>query len=217
MKKNLLSILTLGLILTSCDGADKSAENTEQVEQKKVIKNCLYSYNETQSELTFTAYKFIRKAGVGGTFTKIQVEGPETAADPKSLVEQLSFKIPSSSVETNDPGRNKKIDSLFFGTLVESEFITGKVLKLGEDNKATIEITMNTVSKEVEGTYALEGNVFSFDTEIDVNNWNAHDGITALNEACKDLHTDVQNGDTESKLWPDVTISFKTTLREVCD
>lgn len=213
MKKIVISILTIGFLLASCN----QQEETVQQEEKTVIKNCLYSYNSTQSELKFTAYKFLSKAGVGGTFTTIQVEGPETAGDAKSLVEQLSFKIPTSSVETNDPGRNKKIDSLFFGRLIATDYISGKVLNLGEEGKATLEITMNNISQEVEGTYDLTDNRFSFNTEIDVNNWQAEEGLTALNEACKDLHTDIQNGDTESKLWPDVTISFSTKLTETCD
>jgi polyisoprenoid-binding protein YceI len=213
MKKKIISLFTLGLLLASCGGTDEKV----QIEEKTTIKNCLYSYNPTQSELTFTAYKFLKKAGVSGTFRTIQVDGPETAGDAKSLVEQLSFKIPTASIETNDPGRNKKIDSLFFGTLIDTDYISGKVISLSENNKATLEITMNAISKQVEGNYSLTENKFSFDTEIDVNNWQAKEGLTALNNACKDLHTDIQNGDTESKLWPDVTISFSTNLREVCD
>ena len=213
MKKKIVSLFTLGLLLASCGGT----EETPVVEEKAAVKNCLYSYNPAQSELAFTAYKFLSKAGVGGTFTTIEVEGPETAGDAKSLVEQLSFKIPISSLETNDPSRNKNIDSLFFGNLENTSHITGKVVSLNDDNKATLEITMNGITNKVEGTYSLLDNRFVLDTEIDVNNWEAQAGLTALNEECKDLHTDIQNGDTESKLWPDVTISFSTTIREVCD
>lgn len=213
MKKKIVSLFTLGLLLASCG----ETEEASQIEEKVTVKNCLYSYNSAQSELTFTAYKFLSKVGVGGTFTTIEVDGPETAGDAKSLVEQLSFKIPIASLETNDPSRNKNIDSLFFGSLENTNYITGKVVSLNDNNKAILEITMNEITNEVEGTYSLLDNRFVFDTDIDVNNWEAQAGIEALNEECKDLHTDIQNGDTESKLWPDVTISFTTTIREVCD
>jgi hypothetical protein len=76
---------------------------------------------------------------------------------------------------------------------------------------------MNDITNDVEGDYTLEDNVFTFNTEINVENWNAQAGINSLNEACKDLHTDVENGDTESKLWSEVTISFSTELTKKCD
>jgi len=204
----------ISLLLASCGGTEN--ETQEEVTDK-VIENCIYTYNPAMTALDWTAYKFLRKAGVGGTFTTINVEGNKSGADPKSIIESLSFSIPVSSVETNDPGRNKKIDSLFFGKLNNSSLLSGKVVSLGENGKAILLVTMNDISNEVEGDYTLTDNVFTFNTEINVERWNAQSGIESLNEACKDLHTDVENGDTESKLWSDVTISFSTELSKECN
>jgi hypothetical protein len=213
MKKLLyLSLVTL-LITASCNSKseNQSAEPTQKIE------NCIYSYNEVTTQLDWTAYKFLRKAGVGGTFKKINVDGVLQGADPKVIVESLNFSIPVNTVETNDPGRNEKIAKFFFGSLEGTDLLTGRVKSLGDNSKALLEINMNGITQNVEGDYTLVDNVFTFKTEIDVMNWNAELGIARLNEECKDLHTDVENGDTESKLWSDVSINFKMELSKKCD
>lgn len=216
MKRTILSLTMLGMIFFSCE-SDSTEESKEEKDTSKKIENCLYSYNPANTKLDWTAYKFLRKAGVGGTFTEIKVDSPENTGDAKSMIESLSFSIPISSVDTKDQGRNRKIQEFFFGSLSSSEMLTGKVVSLGDNNQAVLEITMNEITQEVSGDYTLEGATFTWNTEIDVNEWNAQAGLSALNEECKDLHTDHENGDTESKLWPDVTISFTTTLMERCD
>lgn len=217
MKKNILFTgLLFGLLATSC-GEQDVADNEDVKLEVSEVQNCFYTFSTEKSTLDWTAYKFLRKAGVGGTFTEFQVEGKTKGAVPKEIIESLSFSIPTSTVETNDVSRNKKIDSIFFDGLENTAMITGSVVSLGDDGKATMLIKMNDIEKEVVGDYTLEDNKFSFNTEISVNDWNAQEQLTSLNVACKDLHTDVENGDTESKLWPDVTISFSTELMKECD
>lgn len=217
MKKTILfSGILFGLLATSCGGEDV-ADNEDVKLKVKEIENCVYTFSAEKSTLDWTAYKFIRKAGVGGTFTQLQVEGQKKGAVPKDIIESLSFSIPTSTVETNNVDRNKKIDSLFFDGLENTALITGNVVSLGDNGKATMMIKMNDIEKEVVGDYTLEDNKFSFNTEISVDDWNAQEQLSALNIACEDLHTDVENGDTESKLWPDVTISFSTELIKQCD
>jgi polyisoprenoid-binding protein YceI len=213
MRHLLILGITASLLFTSCG----SGEETTETVVEPTVENCLYTYNPAMTKLDWTAYKFLRKAGVGGTFTTINVEGNKSGANPRTIIESLSFSIPVNSVETNDPGRNKKIDSLFFGTLNNTSLLSGEVVSLNENGKAVLRVTMNDITNDLEGDYTLEDNVFTFNTEINVENWNAQAGIISLNEACKDLHTDVENGDTESKLWSDVTISFSTELTKKCD
>lgn len=217
MRRSIFLLAICSTAFVSCENNQKDTDEDADVNVKE-IQNCVYTYMPNKTDLRFTAYKFTRKAGVGGTFTALQVEGDLSGAVPKDIIESLSFSIPTSTVETNNLDRNKKIDSLFFGSLEGTPMITGEVVKLDESNKmATLNITMNEVTKEVKGEYRLEDNKFNFSTDIDVNNWNAQEGLTALNEACKDLHTDVEKGDTVSKLWPDVTVELETVLEKKCD
>jgi hypothetical protein len=214
MKKYMFTAMALGLLLVGCG---EEADSAKEVQGDTKVMNCLYSYNPANSELKWTAYKFLNKTGVGGSFTQINVSGAESTGDAHSLIESLSFVIPISSTETNDAGRNQKIQNFFFGSMASTEEIAGKVVSLGDNGRAILAITMNEITLEVEGDYSLDGARFMYSTEINVDDWNGQMGIKALNDECKDLHTDYENGDTESKLWSDVSISFSTTLTEICD
>lgn len=216
MKKYVYSALVLAFFTVSCsEGSAESAKADNNEKQK--VENCIYSYNPAKTQLDWTAYKFIRKAGVNGTFTNIEVDGDKSGSDVQSIIESLSFSIPISSIDTKDDSRNKKIQEFFFGNLASPELIAGKVVALKKDSVAVLEITMNEIARNVEGTYSLVDNVFNYSTEINVLDWNAKQGLDELNRECEGLHTDVENGDTESKLWPDVSISFKTTLDKKCN
>lgn len=215
MRKNtkFLFVAIAGLMMSSCAGETETTD-TADAEGNKI---CLYSYVAENSEMEFTAYKFLGKTGVGGTFTEINVKGGEKADDAKSLIEQLSFVIPITSLNTKDEGRDAKINHFFFGE-INTEAISGRVKSLDDTSgKAILAITMNEITKDVEGEYSLEDTKFTFDAEINVLDWEAGNGIDALNKGCKELHTDFENGDKESKLWPDVTISFSTELKKVCE
>ncbi|MDX1444726.1 YceI family protein [Lishizhenia sp.] len=216
MKKSFLGLMALSTVLFSCSGESNTEDTTAKKEEVK-IENCYYAYDATSTEMNWTAYKFIRKAGVSGTFDVINVEGPEKSADLEGMIQQLSFEIPVNSVNSNEASRDKKIDSLFFGAMNNTALITGKVLALNEDGSADLEVTMNDVTQTINGKYTLNNETFTFDAEIDVFNWDGQEAINSLNEACKDLHTDVVNGDTESKLWPDVTLSFSTVFKKDCE
>jgi len=210
MKKHTLFLAFSALFigLSSC-GGDKTA--TEDATQQE--KNCFYSYNSGSTVLEWTAFKFTEKTGVNGTFNKITIEGMEKSDDPKKMIESLAFSIETASVETQNEERNGKIVKLFFGSIA-TPMITGKVKSLSDNGKATIEIEMNKMKKDVVGQYTLENGIFDFSATIDVLNWNAGNGITTLNTVCKELHT---GADGKSKLWSEVDLSFTTELMSDCD
>ena len=210
MKKHILFLAFSALFigLSSC-GGDKTA--TEDATQQE--KNCFYSYNSGSTVLEWTAFKFTEKTGVNGTFNKITIEGMEKSDDPKKMIESLTFSIETASVETQNEERNGKIVKLFFGSIA-TPMITGKVKSLSDNGKATIEIEMNKMKKDVVGQYTLEDGIFDFSATIDVLNWNAGNGITILNTVCKELHT---GADGKSKLWSEVDLSFTTELMSDCD
>lgn len=203
----LFGALVLSLGLASCSGGEQDETNEESQEEM-----CLLMYDETSTELEFTSFKTNAKVPVKGTFSMFTVNGNE-AEKAEDVIKSLEFTINTTSVETNDSGRNAKIALHFFGTL-ETPEITGKVTALDLDaGKATVMIEMHGISYDVEGTCSLENNKFTYDASIDVINWNAMSGIEALNEQCKDLHT---GEDGVSKLWSQVDLHFATTLKSDC-
>lgn len=195
------------LSAASCGSSDK--ETTAAQEEK----TCMYTYDHASSVLEWTAFKFTEKKGVTGSFTTVTVTDGGAKENPEEVIESLSFSIPVATVETQNPDRNAKIAKFFFGT-IHTEAITGKVKDLKADGKALLEITMNAVTKEVEGTYTLNDGAFAFHATINVIDWNGQPGIDALNKECKDLHTGT---DGVSKLWSEVELSFTTTLKSDCE
>ena len=196
------------LFLTSCGG---EAPKEEALEVQEPV--CFYSYNNESSEMTWTAFKFNDKTAVGGTFTKINVEGTTEGNDPMAILKSLSFDIPVSTIESQNEDRNGKIIKYFFGT-IGTENITGKIVELGENGEATLEVTMNNMAQEVKGQYTFVDDKFEFSATIDVANWKSSPGIAALNKICKDLHT---GPDGVSKLWSEVDLKFSTTLASDCN
>ncbi|MFA7272463.1 MAG: YceI family protein [Crocinitomicaceae bacterium] len=195
------------MLMASCAGEPKE----ETQDQPEV---CMYTYNPGSTTMEWTAFKFTEKTPVKGTFTEINVDGEEAAEDPLDLLKSLSFSIPVSSISSQNEERDAKIVKHFFGT-IGTEKITAKIRGFnanGGDLK--VEITMNGVSFPVKGNYTLVDGKFDFSTKIDVADWNAMSGITALNTICKDLHT---GADKVSKLWSEVDLTFSTTLTKECN
>jgi len=189
-------LLAAVALFSSCKGKSEAA--TEEAHA--------YSYNHANSVMEWTAFKFESKAPVKGTFTKIDVTSVSDASDAKTLAESFGFTIPVSSIETQDESRNAKIIEFFFGTMSTTE-LTGRILKLGEDGSADLEVTMNGITDVVKGKYEITDDIyFSFKATMDIAKWNSDKAIAVLNENCKANHT--ENGVT--KVWSEVDLSFTT-------
>jgi hypothetical protein len=203
-KINYSLLLVASVILGACTSGEETSADA--------VSSCAYSYDQENSVLEWTAFKFTEKAPVKGTFNSIQVDGLSSAESAKELIESLSFSIETGTVETQNEERNGKIAKYYFET-TNTPKITGKVKSLSDNGKATFEITMNGKPVDVVGVYTVVGKTFSFTATIDVAKWDSLEGIDTLNEICKDLHT---GADGKSKLWSEIDLSFTTTLKKEC-
>lgn len=186
------------MVLAACGG--KSEESKE---------NVTYSYDHKNSTMEWTAFKFVSKAPVKGTFNKIVISSVTEAKDIKTLAESFGFTIPVNSIETLDESRNAKIIEFFFGVL-STEELTGRIVKLTDDGTAELEVTMNGITDIVTGKYEITDTYFSFKATMDIAKWNTDKAIAVLNENCKENHT--ENGVT--KVWSEVDLSFTTKVVE---
>ncbi|HIP31482.1 MAG TPA: YceI family protein [Crocinitomicaceae bacterium] len=209
MKKAIYLFASMALVMSVISCKTEPAEIDEEIAEIEV---CNYSYDDASTEFEWTAFKTTEKKGVPGTFNDVEVTS-ESGNDPKEVIESITFCMNTASVETQNEERNGKVAKHFFET-INTETIEGTIKSLGEDGKATLEVAMNEISVDVEGEYTLEDNVFTFETSIDVSAWNALAGIEALNTVCSDLHT---GEDGVSKLWSEVKLTLKTTLKSDCD
>jgi polyisoprenoid-binding protein YceI len=196
-----MAVATGVILLVGCGG---KAEQTTETDN-----NVTYSYAHENSVMEWTAFKFLSKAPVKGTFNNIIVSSISEAKNVKTLAESFGFTIPVNSIETQDESRNAKIVQFFFGT-ISTEELTGRIVKLADDGTAELEVTMNGITDIVSGKYEITDNYFSFKATMDIAKWNTDKAISVLNENCKENHT--ENGVT--KVWSEVDLEFTTKVVE---
>jgi polyisoprenoid-binding protein YceI len=203
-----LTILVSTLLVSSC-GQKNEVKTTDSLK-----KGCFYTYNHTSSTLEWTAFKFTEKTGVKGTFNEVIVESPKGSDNPERVLSSLRFKLPTSTVETQNEERNGKISNIFFKTL-STDTIRGSVKQLNlKKGKAIIDLQMNGLRRDVNGNCTYVDGLFTFNASIDLNDWNGKNAVQALNIACKDLHT---GSDGKSVLWSTIDLSFSTRLLSDCE
>lgn len=201
------------LLFISC-GTESNNENTEQTEkQQRPV--CTYSYLHDSTHVNWTAYKFTEKKGVKGTFDSVVVEGVANGAiSPFDVFANMSFRILSSSVNTNDAARDQKILNYFFGKMIATSEISGKIVSVNEKGEAEVLIKMNNVEHNVLGVFTIQENKVSLQVEINMDHWNGQSAIASLNKECYELH---KGEDGKSVLWPDVSVQIETTLQKICE
>ncbi|KXX67255.1 YceI family protein [Flammeovirga sp. SJP92] len=202
----------IGALLISaigCSSPNKSNESSSTTSTEEVKSEAKYTYDPNGTVVSFTAFKTTDKVGVGGKFLKFDVTPKtEEVSNAMDILPGLTFSIPVNSIETNDVGRNGKIVEHFFGTLLNNETIKGEV-KSVSNGKATVSITMNDVTKDVELVAKADKNVVVLKGSIDMATWDGLGAIDALNKVCYDLH---KGADGQSKLWSDVELFVKAKL-----
>ena len=155
--------------------------------------------------------KHSAKAQVGGTFKSSIVEGFTESADLNNSVSGVTFKIPVNSTSTNDTVRDYKIVNSFFKTMVNTDFITGKIISLNNNGTGLLSISMNNSQVEKKFNWKIDqsSREIYIKASIDVLNWRAQSSLDALNEVCLEQHT---GPDGKNVLWPNVDITVIVDL-----
>ena len=205
----LILVLFIAVSLIGCD----SDKNIQENKVSDVKKNCQYKVSLDSSLMVWTGFKFNDRVGVKGEFDSIYISGNTFSGSPMESLKGLQFEIPTSSVNTNDAGRNKKIHEIFFGTFNTSNII-GSIDSIN-GMTAILQLNMNKVSISKKINFQLSSDrILESRFNINVKDWNGLEAISALNKACEEKHT---GNDSESVLWPDVDILLRTRLEKNCE
>lgn len=212
-------ILSIGILATLFFGCGSSGEKTQEAAQEKKVEfaaeKCTYNYVDG-AEVKWTAFKFTEKKGVGGGFDSVEVKSQGAVENQFEILKDLAFDIYTSSVNSKDAGRDKKISELFFGVMNDGARISGQVKEVNGDavsGEILVSLTMNGHSKDQSMAYSINGQNVSLTGEIDLLNWEGQDAVNSLNEACKALHT---GEDGVSKLWTVVDVEVNAVLNKEC-
>ena len=69
---------------------------------------------------------------------------------------------------------------------------------------------MNGISEELPINFKISDNSITINAEMDLNNWKAQSALSALNDACEDLHS---GPDGETITWSDIKINVTSKAR----
>ena len=214
-------LLTPALFMLSvaCGGsapppAEKPAEKPAPAAEKPAAKPkvCTYTVKPEGNTVTWTAFKFTEKAGVGGGFDTVTVTPGKGGDAAWKALDGAAFSIDTASVNTKNPDRDAKIKDKFFGTLTETAALKGTV-KANSAGKATLSITMNGATHPVTVDVAEADGNLTLKGTINVETWGGGDAIAALNKVCEDLH---KGKDGVSKLWSEVDIAATVAVDKSC-
>lgn len=209
MKLNTILPFAVLVLLASC-GGKQPGEQSDQMSTQV----CRYNYNQDSTSLKWIAYKFTEKVGVSGGFDELEVGG--TLSGEMSLLNvfaSATFNIPVASTNSLVPDRDMKIKEYFFGTMVDTDALTGRVININEEG-AQLEISMNGQTRSVDMDVTVNGTELKLEGVIQLADWDALASVEALNKICHDLHI---GADGISKLWPEVKLEVRTVLTEKCD
>jgi|SaaInl8_200m_RNA_FD_contig_51_1442336_length_876_multi_5_in_0_out_0_2 hypothetical protein len=168
-----------------------------------LLSSSLYATCHTSDNLdiTWTSYKTPLKKGVSGTFDKVKFLHFKKGSVRDILLNNEAL-IASSSVNSENSDRDRKLWESFFGLML-SERIDTKITAVNGDDTSgiiSLNITMNKVSRTVPMRYSVKDNIISAKGVLDLFDFTMQKSLLAINKACFDLH--------EGKTWSDVTIEF---------
>ena len=219
MKKIIIAtgIISSMLLFVGCGETEKTKSLDELGTDlsKKASNPCLLTLDNENVVVNWTAFKLSDKVGVGGTFDSVVVSGVTENETMAGAAGTAQFDIFTTSVNSNNPERDYKISDSFFGTMVNTATISGKVVSLNDDGSGAISLTMNGVEKEIDVAWkATSESRLKLSTAINVNDWNAQPSLDSLNGVCTAVHT---GKDGVSVLWPDVEIEVFADFKSDCE
>ena len=218
MKKLFIAagIISLTALFVSCGETEKTEEKKEAPLDTAIeTKPCLLTLDNENVVVNWTAFKLSDKVGVGGTFDSVVVSGVTDNETMFGAAGTAQFDIFTGSVNSNNTERDYKISDSFFGTMVNTATISGKVISLNDDESGTISLIMNGVEKEIDVEWkATSKSRLKLSTAINVNDWNAKPSLDSLNGVCTAVHT---GKDGVSVLWPDVEIEVFADFTTDCE
>ena len=159
--------------------------------------------------LKFTGYKFTEKAGVSGTFKKIDWSIPKNTVGSIDFLKNISLKIDTWSIDAGNSARNVNITESLFKNWGD-RYINAKAVKLDTQKKVLVmSMSVGKVTKNVEFKYKTDKNKIFFNSEIDLINLGFENAFSKLSELCSALHT---GKDGVAKTWSTVDIEVGLDL-----
>lgn len=207
MKK--LSLLLFTCTLLTLAFSCKKDKKTQKTTAEKITANNNFVIKPEATKVEWIGYKTTDKVPVKGQFNTLNFE-TKSGASVNAVLNDLEFSIPISSLFTNNPERDNKLKTIFFGAMANTSLVTGKLH--AKDTTYSATLTMNGVTKSLPLKMTLKNKRrVKLNGVINLENWDALNAVAAINKACFDLH---KGKDGVSKTWNEVAVEINTFLRK---
>lgn len=173
---------------------------------------CTYQFDEENSVVEGTGYKYTEKVGVTGKFPGFKLNKNEKANSVKELLSGLQVTVDLVTLDSGNSLRDKNMrETLFSGILGDSVAVVSVDEVTDKQIKTTIKLNEKTQKvtfdyKKKEGRIEAEG-VF------DAMEYALGDQIAALKKRCGSLHT---GSDGKSVTWTDFKLKVSAALTKNC-
>ena len=191
------SIILFSLMVTACKKNEQKETSKFSVEPKTIT-------------VKWTGYKTTDKVAVNGQFKEIEIATIKESESAFDALNGAVFTIPISSLFTDEPERDSKLKTLFFGVMDNTISLTG-TLNLNENGTGNIDLLMNGVNNKIPITYIVSGQLVELEGVLNLDNWNGQDALASINKACFDLH---KGPDGISKTWNEVAVAASVYLKK---
>ena len=201
MKKLLLCIAVVTLVFTVSSCKKKSS--------KKAPVEKGFTVDANKTDINWTAFKTTEKLPVKGKFTKLNITNTNSGTTFREALNGVEFSIPVSSVFSNNPDRDNKLKTLFFGVMKDAELLSGKIY-MTNDISGYVDFSMNGIVEKLHFSYTTSPTSIEIKTIMNTDTWQAQSAIASLNKACFELH---KGADGVSKTWSDVAIDISVYFK----
>jgi len=214
-----ISILVLVGCFMSCErqaSKDTTESGGDEQAEAAPAPECNYTLGANATSVYWTAYKHSGKVAVKGKMDSVVVTGTESASTPADALSNAKVHIYTASINSKDDVRDKKLREIYFGTMANTEIISGDLISLegsSTEGKCTFNLAMNDTTQMVVGSYIVNGVTVQIRFTIEPVSWSAEDAIAKLGEACAEKHT---GEDGKTVFWPDVDILVEVVLDKDC-
>lgn len=171
---------------------------------------CLYSIKKDSEKITWTGFKFTSKTAVSGTFDKVTFSQKKSSS-LEELLQSISFKIDSSSINSGNPARDATLTQSILGFLKVPDQISGN-FKSVEGSNVTTALTLNESFEQVFAFTAQDGKI-TLKGQIDLLANSMKKSYDQLHSACEEKH---KGEDGISKTWSTVDIKVEADYEEKC-
>ena len=156
-------------------------------------------------EVKWKAFKTPAHIGVDGTFGNIKLSAMPDKTQ-KGLLEGAKVIIDTSSVDTENAGRDAKLVKSFFR--VQGVDRIEAVVTDVRDDSVDVNVTMNGISRIVPMKSERDDEKIEAEGRIDLADFDMLPSLQAINKACYDKHA--------GKTWPEVELKFELETYMKC-